>query len=346
MSNQPELPFNMEERVAPRDVARKVTRACDHLRKIHLDNIRIRPGFNARRQRGIPEELWEQVLGIPELADGIYASNGPADPIRGDITREGIFYQTDGERRIRAIRRLIRTGREVYPNGNLVTDVLILLNAPGTTDLERKAMVITTNNSLPLRVMDRAYFYLSYQMDDGMTHEEIAKLLNVSRQTVNNYINATKLPVEVQDAIDDGKVNITTALSDARKKKHGEDVVTPEADKPKAPVVDDKHKDGDEDEFEQQDNSVAGVSSRNMPEDKSSGAIVIGKDSIYVQQAKKATLKQFINRYNYLMNEARKLIVADKPSDEEDEEKSVVLYNKREAHVLDRLFNEYDVTVK
>lgn len=339
--NQQELPFNMEEAVGTREDARKITKACDHLRKIHLNYIFIRPGFNARQNRnGISEELYELSLGIPDLADKIYASNGPADPIMGDITKEGRFYQTEGERRIRALRHLIRTDREIYPNGSLVTDVLVLLNPPGTTDLERKRKVLTTNDKLPLKPMDRAYFYLSFKIDDGMTHEEIADNLRVSRQTVDNYIKATELPQSVQDDIDDGKVNISAALSQFRK-EHSKLRKTAEVDldsgeilEPAVPI--ESKKDGDEDEFlDKQDNSISSAGTLGGPKESGSGAHVVGVDSIYRQQQIQALWRQLVNRYEVIKQEI--LLGADL------ENEDLVFWEDR---VAERLRNEYNLTVK
>lgn len=163
-NNQPQLPFILEGNTAPRTIIRSVATDTDGLYKMSISQIRIRPKFNARRQKNIPEDLYEKVLLIPDLADGIFASNGPADPILGDIYKEDeCFYITNGERRFRAINHLLRTGRTTYPNGLPVDCVMVLLNPKGTTDLERKRKVLSTQDNLKLTPMERAYYYLSLQ---------------------------------------------------------------------------------------------------------------------------------------------------------------------------------------
>lgn len=338
---QPELPFSMEGRVAGREIIRSSSKnSGDLLRKMDLSNIRIRPGFNARRQRGLPEDVWELTLGIADLADKIYASCGPADPLIGDITKDGVFYQTEGERRIRALNHLVHTGRTVYPNGQPVSSVLVLLNPPGTTDMERKRKILTTNDKLTLRPMDRAYLYLSFKIEDKMTHEDIAASLGVSRQTVDNYIKATELPTQTQDDIDAEKINISAALSEYRKSQ---------ADLKKSSVVDTdtgeivpkeekpvKDKDGDEDEFlDKQDNSISSGGTKGGPAESGSGAVVIGQDSIYRQKQIEALWKQLVNRYEVIKEEI--LLGATL-------ENGAIL--NWQDKVAERLRNEYNITVK
>lgn len=104
---------------------------------------------------------------------------------------------------------------------------------------------------------------------------------------------------------------------------------------------------GDEDEFELEDNRVGPVGGVvGLKEDRSSGEHTVGKDSIYMRQQKEALFKVFFNRYNVLFEISRKMIIADKPEDETDEERAPVLFQKRHDHTLEKLMNEYDLTVK
>lgn len=351
--------FAIEGNTAPRNLIREHSKNTDWLRKVDLNRIKIRPDrFNARiKPEGMSEEMWNTILMIPDLADKIFAANGPAEPILGDFHADGNFYITNGERRTRAMNHLIATGRDTYPNGEPVAEVVVLMNPPGTTDLERKKKMYYTNDTLPFTTMQKCFYFLSLEQEPyNLTHDQIADLFQgISRQTVTNYITvAAELPKDIQDRIDSGELKMTNALAEHRKgkadKKKGKDdspVITGAlADKlQKEEIAKDKIR-GDEEDFEQQDNSVPGNSSKRLPEDRSSNAVVLGTDSIYVQGQKKAAIKQFINRYHTLQDKARQLIVADKPADEEDEIKAAELYAKREAHVLDQLCNEYDVTVK
>lgn len=344
MSHPQELPFILEDIVASREIVRASSKNADGLRKVSLANIRIRPQFNARRQGFHTEDMWELLLGIPTLAELILQNNGPATPLLGDITTDGIFYQTDGERRIRALRYLSRTGNTHYPNGDPIDEVLVLLNPRNTTDLERKRKVLTTEDNLKLRPMDKAWFYKSFETEgDGMNHDAIAKFLGVARQTVDNYIQATELPQDIQDKIDSGEVGMTKALADYRaaNPKRKTKMVEVEVDVESGEVLEppkkaEKELDGDEDEFlDKQDNSISSAGSKGGPKESGSGEVVIGKDSIYMDGQKTALWKQFVNRYEKVKTD---IIM------------SATLENgyllKVEDILAERLKNEYNLTVK
>lgn len=350
-NTQQQLPFILEGNEAKRELLRSVTENQDGLYKINLNIIKIRPGFNKRRKPEFwTEELWNIKLRIPELADAIFANNGPAEPPLGDIYAEdGCFYLTNGERRTRALWHLIATGRDIYPNKKPVNEVRVLLNPRYTTDLERKRKVYSTQDNMQLSTMERAYFYLSCQEEDGMTHEEIAKFLNVSRQTIDNYIMATKLPQDVQDSIDEGTTSLSVALdahreANPQRKKNTKGVVDLESGEILSEFqeqkIADKEKEkeklrGDEEEFEQQDNSVKGVSSIGGPKGESSGSHAIGKDAIYMDSIKLATWKQFVNRYEKV--KADILLVATLENG---------YLNTWEDELAKRLKDEYNLTVK
>ena len=333
---QQELPFVLEGNTATRTTVRSIAKTADGLHKISISLIRIRPQFNARRKpEGMHEEMWNHILMIPDLADAIYASNGPAEPILGDFYKGNeCFYITNGERRYRALKHLIATERETYPNGNLVDEVYVLLNPNGTTDLDRKRKVIATQDNLKLKPMEKAYYYQSFAVENGMTHDDIAKFLQVSRQTVDNYILATELDPITQEKVDNDEVKLTNALSDLRnKKKAVKGKKSAIIDLETGEITEDKDENlrGDENEFEQQDNSKDGPSSLHGPKEEGSGAHTIGKDSIYMDQQKLALWKQFINRYGVVKDD----ILIDKGN-----------FLKWEDMLAERLKNEYNLTVK
>ena len=208
--------FSLEGNTATRNTIRasEHIKNTDGLYKVELDNIRIVPGFSPRQKpEETTEDMWNHILGIPELADLIYLNNGPIDPLLGDIYAEDTcFYVTEGERRTRALRHLIKTGRDTYPNGALVSDVRVLLNPPGTTDLERKRIAISSASKLPFTIMQRARYYKSFADKNDKTHEEIAEYLGISRQTVDNYILACDFPTDTQMNLDAGTITLSAAL--------------------------------------------------------------------------------------------------------------------------------------
>ena len=336
------IPFELENHILARSSVRTVSTAMsDYMRKVDLQKIRIRPGFNARiKPEGMAEIHWEEQLGIPELAEAIFQSNGPAEPILGDFYMgDECFYITNGERRYRALSHLVANNRFQYPNGEAITNVTVILNPPGTTDLERKRKVITTQDNLKLTPMQKAFYYKSFVDQDKMTHEAIGKFLNVSRQTVDNYILLTALPKEVQDRLDAGEINTTEALKIKRTRMVEVDEDTGEVTEGKKPG--NVKVDGDEDEFEQQDNSKTFAGSKNMPEDKGSGAITPGVDSIYMQEQKKALWKQFWNRIKVLKEKATDDVIR-----ECYDNLSFDALHKADEKVIMQLMNEYDLKAK
>lgn len=328
----------------------------DGLYKVHLDIIRVNPGFQPRQKPdGMLEELWEQILGIPALADAIWENGGPIDPLLGDIYAvDGTFILTEGECRTRAMRHLIRTGREFYPDGKTPVNIVkVLLNPPGITDKDRMRIAISSGNKLPFTVMQRARYYQKFVSDHGMTHEQVAEFLGgLSRQTVDNYILCLSLPEDVQSKLDTGEIAITAALAEYRASKkpagnqvlvdadsgevieRGQDVVMDlckDTEYKKKQEEEKEKLSGDEDEFAQKDNSISGVSSKGGAKEEGSGAHVIGKDAIYMDGIKLALWKQFVNRY-----EKVKTDIMDGNR----------LFISWEDELAARLKDEYNLTVK
>lgn len=346
------LPFPLEGKTASRAVVREVSINSDHLRKIGLDLIRIRPQFNARiKPEGVPEDLWEKILMIPDLADGIYANNGPADPLKGDIySVDSMFYVSDGERRLRALRHLINTDRGTYPDGSSVSEVVILLNPPGTTDLERTINILTTQNNLPLTPTQKGYYFKSIKDQYDKSSDEVAGYFGISRASVDNYIMITELSQETQDKIDSGEIKHTNAISDFRKsKKKGVLVdlesgeIVDEGDSKPTPPEPSKG-DGDENEFEEQDNSITFPGSMGGAPQGGSGAHVVGKDSIYMDKQKEALWRQFLNRLDVVSKDLDHNEPINNAADEIMSTAEIITWKENELII--RLKNEYNLTVK
>lgn len=350
---QGSLPFVDLTTVDPRNDVRKVSKRRDErIHHIDIGIIRIRPGknratFNWRRQpEGMTDELYEMQLGIPALADGIYNSNGPDDEIVGDF-KDGLFYINGGERRFRALRHLLATGRDTYPNGEPINIVTILQNPKDFTDKDRRRRIFTSENNMKYTPLEHGYGYLEMKEEDGLTHEQIAQELGISRQTVDNHILLTTLPVDIQQKIDSGEINMTTALTELRaekkKNKPGKAIIDEETGENLGILTEaqerhlaEKAKEeeklrGDEDEFIQEDNSITGTSSKGGPKGEGSGAVVIGKDAIYMDQQKLALWKQFVNRYEKVKTDIM------------DANRSTRAW---EDALAEQLKNEYNLTVK
>lgn len=332
----------------------------DGLYKVHLDIIRINPGFQPRQKpEGLQEDLWEQMLGIPALADAIWENSGPIDPPLGDIySVDGTFVLTEGERRTRALRHLIATGREFYPDGKTPVNIVkVLLNPAGTTDQDRMRIAISSGNKLPFTTMQRARYYQKFVTDHGMTHAQVSEFLkDVSRQTVDNYILCLSLPEDVQHKLDGGEITITAALADLRASKkpaggqvlvdsesgevieRGQDVVMDLCGNTEYKKKQEEEKgklSGDEEDFKQEDNSIPGVSSKGGFKEEGSSSHVVGKDAIYMDGIKLALWKQFVNRYEKVK---RDILLSTTASNE--------MLDLWEDELAKRLKDEYNLTVK
>lgn len=349
---QTELPFKLEGNTASRKKVRELATSADGLYKLDISQIEIRPNFNKRRNNlNLSKELYEQQLLIPSLAEAIFNNNGPDTPLLGDFYElDNTFYITNGERRYRALWHLLNTDRGTYPNGQPVNMVKVLLNPADTTDIERKKKVITTQDNLKLTPIELAYAYKSFKDEDNLTNEQIADMFKVSRQTIDNYIIATQLSSEIQDKINIGDLSLTAALKEYREEhakpknrnlsvideESGEVILTEFQEKDLKELAEQKDKiRGDEDEFIQEDNSITRAGSKGGAKEEGSGAVVIGKESIYMDSQKLALWKQMIHRFRHLEQE---IILGS------------TLDNGNLANVDDilaeRLKNEYNLTVK
>lgn len=339
------LPFVDLTTVDGRNDVRKISKKrAERLHLIDIDNIRLRPGLNRKyfnwriQKEGESDELYEIRLGIPQLAEAIYKSNGPDDNPVGDI-KDGLFYINGGERRFRALRYLLNKYGEktTYPNGEPVRLVEVLQNPKDFTDKDRIRRIHSSDSNLKYSPMERAWGYQEMKDDYNMTNQEIADELQISRQTVDNYIKATTLPPEVQNEVDEGKISLAAALTDLRTKNRiagdnpDEPILINEKKANDEKTANDRLR-GDEEEFEQEDNSVTGMSSKGGPkEDRSSGEHVVGKDSIYKDQEKLALWKQFVHRYEKVKTDIM------------DGNRSTKAW---EDELAEQLKNEYNLTVK
>lgn len=343
-----EQPIILENNIAPRSQVRANPdniKNADGLYKVNLDLIRIRPDFNPRQKpEGMLEELWEQILQIPSLADQIYENGGPIDPILGDIyNKDGCFYITEGERRFRAIRHLVNTGRDFYFGDpkRPVADVKVLLNPSDTTDRERERIALASQNKMQLTPLQRAHYYKRFKDKYEMSNEEIAKYIGgLSRQTVDNYLLLLEMSDEIQQQVEEGKLSISKALEgyrEARKPDAGQAIVDIESGEviekgPKKP--EEKEPSGDEDEFEQQDNSVTFPGSKGGPKEES-GEAVLGTDSIYMREQERAAWRNLLNRLEKHKGSLMHLFIENNGWTGSAEEK-----------LLERLMNEFKLTAK
>lgn len=221
---------------------------------VPYDQIRIRPGYNIRSKPAwVTEEEWEIELEVEQLARQLLNGKDCPDIIKGDFTWGNndmgevmqVFSLSDGERRCRAIGRLLKEGHTHYPNGKAINMVEVLQNPIGYTEYDRNRQFMSTNNNMkytdlqwaslcqrmkhsffkndenPLLILSREEILAKGEESlngwSALTNDDIAKDLHHARQWVDNMLILHGLPDETKRKIYNKELPYSTAISDYRK---------------------------------------------------------------------------------------------------------------------------------
>lgn len=197
----------------------KMIKRTDKGMFIELKNIHLDPGFNKRRE----SERLEQ--SIRALADFLIDRDAEArgekklkdlsehlPQIEAYPHAESGIVAVEGHRRTRALRLLQSEG---YP-------IPMVPFKPFTgSALERKARIATSNSQLELEPMELADLYIDFQDNDKLTQDEIAKLVNKSRQHVEQTLLLGRAGADVKAQIEAGIIAPGTAVGILRTHKEG-----------------------------------------------------------------------------------------------------------------------------
>ena len=115
-----------------------------------------------------------------------------------------------GHRRIRAYRRVREAGKPIK---------LIAIVPFTGSDVERVARIMTSNNQLPLTQFEQS-LVVKELAAFNLTPDEIAKLINKSRATVDKLLILSTSNNDVQQLVKSGEVAMDVAVD--RVKEHGE----------------------------------------------------------------------------------------------------------------------------
>lgn len=170
---------------------------------IPLNKIKERDGLNSRI-------VYE---GILELADAIISNPETIDPMVLDILPSGIGLLDEGHRRLRA--HLLNVERGKYKDDILVE---FYPNKSDVTELDRMVRQITSNLNLkkdlkPFEKAKVAWNVKNLYSEKPKTHEEVAKLLHLSRQTVDNLIRIHEAPDDLRQEMVAADMSITECLN-------------------------------------------------------------------------------------------------------------------------------------
>lgn len=199
MPEQMELPYEVIEKVANRNYLRdNFKRGNRETYHIPEEMIQEREGFNDRI-------VYE---GLDELKDSLVA-NGLLDPLVVDVLPDGKVYIDEGYRRIRAI----RLAKAVFPH--LFNTVECFVNGSDVTELQRAIRVYASNSCRELlKPVERANnaYKIKYCFGEEKSNEEVATLLHVSRQTIDNLIRIATAPDATKNEILMADMSITEAV--------------------------------------------------------------------------------------------------------------------------------------
>lgn len=209
MSTQPQqlqLPYAEVGKVANREFIRSnkeiFTQTPRASFKMPLSKIQERDGFNSRIK-------YEE---IQELAEDIF-NRGQDEPMVLDITESGIGLIDCGHRRFRAFQLNVELGR-------MEPDVLVEFypNKASVTELDRMVRQITSNVNLKkdLKVYEKAkvaWNVKNLYTEKPLSHEEVAKLLHLSRQTVDNLIKIHEADDALKNTMVERDLNLKDCLA-------------------------------------------------------------------------------------------------------------------------------------
>lgn len=170
---------------------------------IPLSMFAIRKGFNAREDMGDIEELAKSIL-----------NNGQETPCKGDFVEDtgGVFFvPTSGHRRHQAFMWIQQqTGDDPL--------IEIVLNDRKMTDEDREWQQISENGQKPLTELEKAKLFARFK-NRGYTLKQISEKAGCSISKVQTMLDLNALTMEEKNAIAEGVLKATTAISLARSQK-------------------------------------------------------------------------------------------------------------------------------
>lgn len=207
---QLQLPYEEIKDVANREFLRKNFKQTGRASYyIKAGEISERDGFNNRI-------VYEE---IKELSQSIL-KHGLKSPLVLDILPDGKAFIDEGHRRIRAINMLIESNEPGWTNE---TPVEFFANKNTVTELDRVVSQFTTNNFKkklkPYEAASVAYEIKHNFSVAPKTNEEVASLLGVSRQQVDNYISIASCSDQLRNEMVMADMNLTECITLIRNKK-------------------------------------------------------------------------------------------------------------------------------
>jgi len=205
-TQQLQLPYAEITKVANREFLRKnketFTQTPRASFKMPLSKIHERDGFNSRI-------VYE---GIEELAEDIFL-RGLDEPMVLDIMDDGIGFIDEGHRRFKAL--MLLCSQEKIDKEYLVE---FYPNKASVTELDRMVRQITSNVNLKkdLKVYEKAkvaWNVKNLYSENPLSHEEVGRLLHISRQTIDNLIKIAEADDALKNTMVEKDLNLKDCLA-------------------------------------------------------------------------------------------------------------------------------------
>ncbi len=177
-----------------------VIKRTDSGMQIRLSDIHVKPGFNKRdddeRTRQADDELFTFLM-----------AGGIVPALEVQARDEGGVWVIEGHRRQRVYLRCVEAGKPIE---------WISITPFTGNDVERLARIMTSNNQLPLTQLEQAAVVKELAAFN-LTPDEIAKIINKSRATVDKLLILSRSNHDVQMLVKEGSVAVDVAVDRVRK---------------------------------------------------------------------------------------------------------------------------------
>jgi len=188
-------------------IGEKLIKRTDNGMFMRLSDIHVKEGFNKRVDDERTQQADDQLFSY-------LASGGKVPPLEVTAREDGGVWVVEGHRRRRAYQRCADAGKPVE---------WIAVTQFSGSDVERIARIMTSNNQLSLTSFEQA-MVIKELSAFNLTPDEIAKLVHLSRTTVDKLLIISTSNHDVQTFVKDGAVAVDVAVD--RVKEHGESAGT------------------------------------------------------------------------------------------------------------------------
>ena len=191
----------------------------------------IREGYNVRN---LDEMTDEDRAGYDAYVDALAIAYATGQTVPSIIVRvvDGQVVVSEGHTRHKGMMRAI----DVY--GASLERVTV--EEFKGTDAQERALMATSQNNRKLRALELAKVYTGLADEDGMSDEEIAKMVGQTVDHVARYKAYATMPAELQSFVNLNRMSVTVAMELFT--KHGDNVVNVAAGKINSAKKDGKKK--------------------------------------------------------------------------------------------------------